>query len=117
MLAAGALMATAVVMVACEQAFALAFGAPWRTAGAIAIWLMPMFALRFVASPLSYLFYVAAKQHVELAWQLSLLTMTVATLLVPEDYRTALQAYALGYSALYVIYLFLSYRFSLGSRR
>jgi len=98
-----------------EDLFALAFGAQWRTAGTIALWLMPMFAMRFVASPLSYMMYVAHKQHVDLVWQLGLLAMTFSSLWLPAHYAAALQWYSAGYSVMYVIYLALSYRFSLGS--
>lgn len=99
-----------------EALFALLFGETWRTAGTIALWLLPMFALRFVASPLSYMFYIAGKQHIDLAWQLALLAMTVATLTLFSSHPASLQAYSAGYSALYVVYLALSYRFSRGAR-
>ena len=99
-----------------EDLFQFAFGERWSRAGTIALWLLPMFAMRFVASPLSYMFYIAEKQHIDLAWQLSLLGMTLATLLLSPGYGTALQAYSLGYSVMYLIYLILSYRFSLGQR-
>ena len=97
-----------------EALFQFAFGAPWRMAGTIAFWLLPMFAFRFVASPLSYMFYVADKQHIDLLWQFTLLCMTLASLLLPASYSAALQIYSLGYSGMYIIYLLLSYRFSLG---
>ena len=102
---------------ASEALFQLAFGAPWRMAGTIAFWLLPMFAFRFVASPLSYMFYVADKQHIDLLWQSTLLCMTLASLLLPASYSAALQIYSLGYSGMYIIYLLLSYRFSLGPAR
>ena len=74
-------------------------------------------ALRFVASPLSYTFYVAGKQHADLAWQVTLLCVTLASLRLPSHHGAALQWYSAGYSMLYVVYLFLSYRFSLGGRQ
>jgi O-antigen/teichoic acid export membrane protein len=91
-----------------------AFGERWRLAGTMALWLLPLFALRFVASPLSYLFYVAGKQHVDLVWQGLLLVMTLATLWTPTNARGALMAYSASYSAMYCVYLFLSYRYSRG---
>lgn len=100
-----------------EQFFALAFGEKWRAAGTIAIWLLPLFALSLIASPLSYMVYIAGKQHIDLVWQIALLAMTVATLSIPKSHNLALQAYSAGYSMLYVIYLAMSYRFSLGIRR
>lgn len=99
-----------------EDLFALAFGEQWRAAGTIALWLMPMFAMRFVASPLSYMMYVAHKQQVDLFWQIGLLAMTVTTLWLPSHYAVALLSYSAGYSAMYVVYLALTYRFSLGIR-
>ncbi len=106
-----------VVMIASEALFALAFGERWRTAGTMAIWLMPMFALRFVSSPLSYMSYVAGKQHLDLAWQVCLLAMTLATLYLPDRSSVAILAYSAGYSILYVAYLAMSYRFSRGGVR
>lgn len=80
----------------------------------VAVWLMPMFALRFIASPLSYVFYITGKQHVDLVWQVALLFMTVATLYIPANYTIAIQAYSAGYGFLYIVYLALSWRFSKG---
>jgi O-antigen/teichoic acid export membrane protein len=114
-LAAGSTLGSIVLALCAEPLFTLAFGPQWRAAGTMALWLLPLFALRFVASPLSYLFYVAEKQHVDLAWQTVLLAMTVATLWLPSGHAAALQAYSLGYCAMYVVYLLLSYRFSRGT--
>lgn len=117
LLALIAVITTVVILMFGESLFVLAFGAPWRDAGTIAIWLMPMFALRFIASPLSYLFYVANKQHIDLLWQFGLLAMTLQTLLLFETEAATLQAYNAGYSAMYLIYLVLSYRFSGGASK
>lgn len=115
-LALGSLAFCAVMVFASESLFALAFGEAWRGAGTIAVWLLPLFALRFIASPLSYMVYIAGKQHVDLFWQIALLGMTVASLSILTDHAHALQMYSAGYSMLYVIYLAMSYRFSLGVR-
>ncbi len=98
-----------------DSLFATAFGEQWRMAGSIALWLLPMFMLRFVASPLSYLFYVAGKQQVDLIWQIALFATTVSALALPATYKAALISYSAGYSTLYVVYLLLSYRYSRGS--
>jgi O-antigen/teichoic acid export membrane protein len=100
-----------------ESLFAFAFGENWRLSGTIAIWLLPLFALRFVASPLSYMVYIAGKQHLDLVWQIVLLCVVVASLSLPYTYNDALQAYSAGYSFLYVIYLVMSYQFCLGVKR
>jgi O-antigen/teichoic acid export membrane protein len=113
--AGGCVLAFGVVVVA-ERLFVVAFGEPWRQAGIIAIWLMPMFALRFVSSPLSYVFYIAGKQHVDLVWQSALLAMTLASFMLTSSFEIAIKFYSAGYSLLYVIYAILSYHYSKGSR-
>lgn len=111
----GLLLAFGVVLLA-EPLFAWAFGQNWRHAGVIAAWLMPMFALRFVASPLSYVFYIADGQRVDLMWQAGLLCMTMLVFHVGMNFETTVKAYAVGYAGMYVIYLLLSYRYSKGGR-
>ncbi|MGB7630959.1 MAG: lipopolysaccharide biosynthesis protein [Candidatus Deferrimicrobium sp.] len=114
-LAVCGLLLAAGVMLVSEPIFALAFGEPWRKAGVIAVWLMPMFALRFVASPLSYVYYIAGKQHVDFVWQCALLLMTVSVFLVPTRFETSVKAYSIGYGFLYLVYLAFSYRYSKGN--
>jgi O-antigen/teichoic acid export membrane protein len=116
LLAAGGVILALGVIVVAERLFVVAFGEPWRQAGVIAIWLMPMFALRFVASPLSYVFYIAGKQQVDLFWQCALLAMTLASFMLTSSFEGAIKLYAAGYSLLYVIYAFLSYHYSKGKQ-
>ena len=97
-----------------EPVFVIAFGDEWAGSGVIALWLLPMFAMRFIASPLSYMVYIAGKQHLDLLWQITLLGMTTFSLYSLSNYQEALIAYSAGYSILYMIYLLMSYRFSLG---
>jgi O-antigen/teichoic acid export membrane protein len=105
------------IMYFSEALFAAAFGEAWRDSGKIALWLLPLFALSFMASPLSYMVYIAGKQHLDLIWQITLLCMTLLTLYTPHRHDIALQLYGFGYSILYVVYLIMSYRFSLGDRK
>ena len=100
-----------------ESLFALAFGDKWRGAGVIAVWLLPLFALRFIASPLSYTVYIAGKQHIDLFWQAALLLTTYISLSLPQTHRLALILYCAGYSSLYIIYLIMSYQFSKGANK
>lgn len=112
----GSALACFSFLLAGEQLFVLAFGETWRGAGTMAIWLLPLFALRFVASPLSYMVYIAGKQHIDLLWQVALLTSTVVTLYAGSSLVATLIGYSAAYSLLYVVYLFMSYRFACGSR-
>jgi len=115
-LAGAGLTLVVAIFVLAESFFVVAFGEIWRQAGTISVWLAPMFALRFVASPLSYVFYIAGAQRTDLVWQCALLFMTLATMAWSGDFKTAVIAYSTGYSALYVIYLFLSGHYSRGVR-
>ncbi len=115
-LAIGAVGAGVIFGLFSNSLFVVAFGEQWRMAGTIALWLLPMFMLRFVASPLSYLFYIAGKQRIDLVWQVALFATTVATLTLPAGYKSALVSYSSGYSALYVVYLLLSFNYSRGAR-
>lgn len=115
-LAAGSIAMCVVLIFSSEYLFATAFGERWRAAGTIAIWLLPMFAMRFVASPLSYMVYIVEKQHIDLIWQICLLGMTIVSLSLPGPYSVVLQSYAWGYTLMYVAYLIMSYRFSLGEQ-
>ncbi len=112
----GAAAFSCAVMLSSGWLFAAAFGEKWRPAGDIAIWVLPLFALRFVASPLSYVLYIADRQHIDLAWQLSLLAVVLASFHVSATAEAAIRAYAIGYGLLYVVYLVLSYRASAGAK-
>lgn len=113
-LAAGALAVACVILLGGPALFAPVFGSRWEFSGTLAQWMTPMYALRFVASPLSYLFYVAGRQHLDLIWQSCLLALTVLTLGLGNSFRGSIIDYVTAYSLLYVIYLFISYRLSLG---
>jgi O-antigen/teichoic acid export membrane protein len=103
------------ILISAEYAFTIVLGDAWIEAGTIAIWLMPRFIIGFVASPLSYMVYIAGKQHLDLMWQLVLLGMTVLTLyIMGASMKASLLSYGVCYGGLYLIYLIMSYRFSLG---
>ena len=88
------------------------FGEPWRGAGDFARILAPLYFLKFVASPLSYVFFVAGKQKVEFAWQIALFITTITVFLTPFSLTEILWHYTISRSILYVIYLYLSHRFA-----
>jgi O-antigen/teichoic acid export membrane protein len=89
--------------------FAWVFGAEWRPAGELAQILAPLYFLNFIASPLSYVFYIAGKQKIELFWQVALFIMTMTVFLMPATLQHAVLCYAIGYSLLYLVYLHMSY--------
>jgi O-antigen/teichoic acid export membrane protein len=98
--------------------FAWLFGPGWRPAGELAGILAPLCFLNFIASPLSYVFFIAGKQKMELGWQVVLFAMTIAVFSAPLSLRQSVAGYAIGRSLLYVVYLVMSYRCAgNGSRR
>ncbi|MGZ8318944.1 MAG: lipopolysaccharide biosynthesis protein [Telluria sp.] len=92
--------------------FAWVFGEPWRAAGELARNLAPLYFLNFIASPLSYVFFVAGKQKKELVWQVALFAMTAGVFLMPLSLHESVLYYAIGYSALYLVYLHMSWQCS-----
>jgi O-antigen/teichoic acid export membrane protein len=97
------------------QLFSWMFGPAWRPAGELARILAPMWFFSFIASPLSYVFFIAGKQKMELRWQIALFLMTVAVFGAPLSLRDSIFAYAIGRSVLYVVYLAMSYQCALNT--
>ena len=91
------------------QLFALIFGEQWRPAGQLAQILAPLYFLNFIASPLSYVFYVAGKQKMDLVWQVALFAMTVSVFATSGTLHQSVAWYAFGYSMLYLVYLYMSW--------
>ena len=113
-LAPGAMLFILVTIAIGEEMFVLVFSDEWRQAGKYAVLLSPSFALGFVASPLSYIVYIVSRQNVDLIWQIILLLTVLLALLTPPDIFTTLLTYAAGYSLMYIGYIAISYRLSLG---
>lgn len=113
-LAAGSMVVTIAFWLVGVELFVFAFGPEWADSGRVAVLLLPLFAMRFVSSPLSYTFFIAEKQPVDLVWQICLLVMTVVTLTAFDTYQNTLGSYALGYGLMYIVYLYLSFRLSRG---
>ena len=101
-----------ILLLASPALFAFAFGEAWRGAGELAQILAPLYFLNFLASPLSYVFFVAGRQKIELVWQIALFIMTVTVFAAPLTLKQNVLAYTIGYSLLYLLYLRMSYRYS-----
>jgi O-antigen/teichoic acid export membrane protein len=99
-----------VLLLFSPQLFAFAFGENWRAAGELAQILAPLCFLNFIASPLSYVFFVTGMQKVDLIWQVALFLMTLCAFLAPGSLRQNVLYYTIGYSMLYLVYLRMSYQ-------
>jgi len=110
----------ALFLLAAPWLFVFIFGTNWREAGIYAQLLSVMFFFRFIASPLSYVLYIAEKQNYDLVWQIGLFLATAASLLAGayfDSARIGILCYSASYSLMYIVYLFLSYRFACGHNR
>jgi O-antigen/teichoic acid export membrane protein len=92
--------------------FAWVFGENWRAAGELAQILAPLYFLNFIASPLSYVFFISGKQKIDLVWQIALFVMTVTAFSAPGTVHQNVLWYTVGYSVLYLVYLHLSWQCS-----
>lgn len=95
--------------------FAIIFGPEWREAGEYVQVLIPLFAAKFVISPLSYVIYIAERQAWDLVWQIALLVVVAASFFIGGsrgNFQLALAFFTWVYSAMYVLYFYLNYRFS-----
>ena len=99
-----------------QPAFDLVFGEKWKIAGVFAQYLMPMFFLQFIVSPLSSMFLVAEKQKADLILQicllLSLLTSFFIGIKLHFNADKIIICFGIVYCFKYLVELYLSYKFS-----
>ena len=107
-----------VTLVAAPPLFAFVFGAKWRDAGVYAQLLSVMFYLRFVVSPVAYVYYIAGKQREDMALHVVMAAGTTISLCVGYFvFGTAkwmIFLFSVNYSIIYLIYLVRSYGFAKG---
>lgn len=106
------LLPSLILLLFSPQLFAWVFGPAWREAGELAQILAPLYFLNFIASPLSYVFFVTGKQNVDMWWQVTLFLMTIAVFVMPGSLHQNVLWYAIGYSTLYLVYLHMSWQCS-----
>ncbi|MCX7748534.1 MAG: oligosaccharide flippase family protein [Clostridia bacterium] len=90
-----------------EDTFAFVFGSQWRTAGEFAQILIPVFFVRFVLSPLTYLYNVFEKQKLALIWQIALLGITLLSFWVSTQLKLSIKEFLYLFTTLTTIHYFL----------
>lgn len=101
-----------VLFIFSEDIFSLVFGKEWVEAGVISKILMPVFFLRFIASPLSSMFMIAEVQKIDLYWQIALFSLVIASFLIGKyfsDVYLAFYLFSFSYCLMFLINLCLSY--------
>ena len=97
-----------------EDLFVLFFGEIWTLAGKYAFYLSPLFALGFIASPLSILVFIVKRQDIDFLWHLCLLPLVLISLLLPNTDFQVIFLYVLVFSLMHIVYSLITYRLSLG---
>ena len=83
----------------------IVFGSQWELAGAICIFLIPLFSMNLIVSPLTFTLYVVQKQHIDLLWQLILIVTVYLCLTMTTNFNTSIIYYSITYSMLYILLL------------
>ncbi|MCX8084450.1 MAG: oligosaccharide flippase family protein [Calditerrivibrio sp.] len=112
-----ALLPTLIILFFGEEIFGFVFGNDWRISGFFAQILVISFFVRFITSPLTYMFYIAEKQHWNLLGQIAFILVTLGSFYIGDQknsVKLALYLYTISLSVIYLIYLYLSYLFSKG---
>jgi len=97
--------------------FAFIFGEQWKISGKIAQIMAIVFFLRFIAKPLSYTFYIANKQKVNMIGQFLLILFTLLALFIGYIYGDEyffFYSLSITFSIFYIVYCILSYKYSKG---
>ncbi len=88
--------------------FGFIFGEEWREAGVYAQIMSPMLFFRFVASPLSFMFYIGGKQRLNLIGNLILLVFCLGSFAAASSVRDTIIYITVSFSFVYIGYLFVS---------
>jgi len=98
--------------------FSFVLGKQWLVAGEYSQILLPMITLSFISMSLSGVLIITGKMKISMYWQIYYVLITIISLLlglfISKDVKVALIFFAVGRSSAYLLYIFLSYKFSKG---
>lgn len=114
-----AIIASAVAVVTiffASDLFALVFGESWRMAGEYSRIMVLMFALKFVVSPVSFMFLIVKRTRLAFLIHCLFLLLLTASFGIADSFVTtvpqALWLFVLVYSCMYIVYFLFSRHFS-----
>lgn len=119
----GALLFILPVIVLIPYIFPIIFGSQWSEAGTLIQAVAFLTIVRFISSPISYVWIIQRRQSLDFLWQIGLLSLGLTTLILPPvlDPRITLYStlwvYSLAVGAWYVLAIAVSYRLSGHLRR
>lgn len=91
-----------------EKIFVIVFGVQWQIAGEFARILVPMFFIRFIASPLSFMLYISEKQKLNVIGQGMLLAALLFSFYFNKSEVGIITSISLSFSIIYFYYLIIS---------
>lgn len=110
------IMPSVVILLLGPQLFVLFFGEQWRDAGVYSQILSLLYLVRFIASPLSYVFNIARKQKQDFVWHIWMLISSFAAFYVGfyfyDSTEIAIGVFSANYILIYVIYIYKSFQYS-----
>jgi O-antigen/teichoic acid export membrane protein len=119
----GALLLILPVILLVPFVFPIIFGSQWTEAGTLIQAVAFLTIVRFVSSPLSYVWIIRGQQRFDFLWQLGLLVLSLVTLIFPPlldpqiTLYSTLWIFSLVVGAWYVVAIVVSYSLSGHSRR
>lgn len=90
------------------EIFVLIFGDNWAVAGEYTKMLVPMLFFRFITGPLSFMFYIGGKQHLNLYAQITLLILIVFSFYLSTSAKGAIVYISVFSSLFYLVQLVIS---------
>lgn len=98
--------------------FPLIFGAQWTEAGALIQAVAFLTVVRFISSPLSYVWIIRGRQRLNFTWQIGQLILGLGTLVLPSvidpdiTLYATLWIYSIGVGCWYIVAIAISYSLS-----
>lgn len=105
-----ALPPSIILVIWVEDIFELVFGSDWRVAGEYAQILIPALFLRFIVNPLSFVIYIADKQHINLIGMSFLCCSILMSLFVADSPSVAVTMVSASFCLTYLFYFYFSAR-------
>lgn len=88
--------------------FIIFFGEQWAIAGEYAQILIPMFFIKFISSPLSFMFYISEKQQYHMLMQTLFLVSVFISFYFMDTAKEILSTISILFSCVYIGYLYAS---------
>lgn len=89
----GAVLLIVPVIILIPYVFPIILGTQWTEAGALIQAVAFLTIVRFISSPLSYIWIIQGQQRLDFIWQLGLLVLSSGTLIIPPMLLTQISLY------------------------